>query len=229
MISWRAAGDARVERGGLARVGLPDHPHVGQPRSLDELRGAVGRAVVDHDDLDRMRRRGQRPHRRLDALPLVVRGHHHRDRAGRGGRTGCPAPARGVPGAGAAVPHATPITSSVRPPPDRRPAAGPLQRAHHVVGDGDRDQHDLAEREVDAVRRGSSRPAARPPADGGEGEPVALICGMIRSSAATVSLRSPPASCSRTTPPWPSAGTALCDDRSTPGVPSRGCRCRRTR
>ena len=48
-------------------------------------------------------------------------------------------------------------------------------------------------------------------------KPSACISGINRSSAATVSLRSPPASCSSTTPPWPSSGTALCTIAPTPG------------
>ena len=35
--SWRACGDAGVERGGLAAVGLPDHPHVRQSRSASTI------------------------------------------------------------------------------------------------------------------------------------------------------------------------------------------------
>ncbi len=48
-------------------------------------------------------------------------------------------------------------------------------------------------------------------------KPSRCISGMSRSNAATVWLRSPPASCSSTTPPWPSSGTALCTIASTPG------------
>ena len=48
------AGEAAVERGDLARILLPRPP--GEPVlvATDDLRAVVGRAVVDHDVLDRL-------------------------------------------------------------------------------------------------------------------------------------------------------------------------------
>ena len=48
-----ACADAGVERRRLAGVGLPDHRGLAAGRSRrDDVGGAVGRAVVDDDDLD---------------------------------------------------------------------------------------------------------------------------------------------------------------------------------
>ena len=71
---------------------------VGQARAARRCRGAVGRPVVDHDDLQLgVVTGGQRPHRRAMPELLVVRRDDHRDRrAGRersvGGAPGRPGP-----------------------------------------------------------------------------------------------------------------------------------------
>ena len=74
--------DAVVQRGGLAGVRLAQDasPAAARGRSTS-LRGAVGRAVVDDDDLELgVVARGQRAHRALDADGLVEGRDDDRDR-----------------------------------------------------------------------------------------------------------------------------------------------------
>ena len=72
-------GDAGVQRGWLAAVGLPEHPDAGQPEPGRYPRRAVGGAVVDDDHLQRAPVPGvhQGGHGRRDAGGLVVGGNHH--------------------------------------------------------------------------------------------------------------------------------------------------------
>ena len=79
-----AAGepDAGVQRGRLAGVLLSDHEHVGQAQRGARVGGAVGRAVVDDDDLDvRIVAGEQGRARSADVGRLVVGGDDHRHRA----------------------------------------------------------------------------------------------------------------------------------------------------
>ena len=136
-----------------------------------------------------------------------------------GGRAaGSPARARGAPAARRPCRTATTITSSVRattrPPTSSRLHSSALTMwlamatATSMI---------LPQREVNRSGRevGGGQPG--PALTVVNLNPSACICGISRSSAATVSLRSPPASCSSTTRPWPSSGTALCTIAPTPG------------
>ena len=68
--------DPGVERLGLAAVGLPDDSHIRELVGVEHLCGAVGRAVVDDDDLDPGMQAGlDRTHRVRDDVALVVGRH----------------------------------------------------------------------------------------------------------------------------------------------------------
>ena len=107
-------GDAAVEGGRFAAVGLLDHPDVGQAEVPHDAGGVVGRAVVDHDHLDlRVVARDQGPDGRGDVGRLVVGRHDHRDRAEVApASTGATGP--GGPGSGPRSPG-SPSRSTARP------------------------------------------------------------------------------------------------------------------
>ena len=72
---------AGAQRGGLAPIGSSDQADVWQPERLDELPGAVGGPVVDHDDFEvGVVGSDQRAHGPLDPDGLVVGRHDDRDR-----------------------------------------------------------------------------------------------------------------------------------------------------
>ncbi len=77
----RGRGHARVECRRLAPVGQAQDPHPGQSQALHHVGGAVGGAVVDHEDLDRVVAGHGRAHGGGDVGGLVVRGDEHRHRA----------------------------------------------------------------------------------------------------------------------------------------------------
>ena len=175
------------------------------------------RAVVDDDHLDRVRRWPPASAPSPRCSPSRCRpGTITDDRLGdrRAPREVAPVPPALVPDGDDDHQHqpeqrpAPPTTSSAhvqrvrrrrrprRPRPSRpsRPAAGP-RSGRAVVGG------QAAPRLDGVVNR----------------KPCACSCGMSRSSAATVWERSPPASCSSTTPPAPPTGASRSTMASTPG------------
>ncbi len=78
----RGRRDAGVECAGLAAVDLADQPDERQVHLLDDVRGAVRRAVVDDDHLDRMIADGQGCEGVGYALALVVGRDQYGDRLG---------------------------------------------------------------------------------------------------------------------------------------------------
>ena len=161
-------GDAVVEGGGLAAVGLPEDAHPGQSHGLDDVGGAVGGTVVHDDHLDRVRARHQGPHGRLDALPLVVRGHDHRHLAHHARAPGpVPGPALPVVPGGEDTHHGEPQRHEHRA---QQQQPGEHGQQHRGDGDGGDQEAPFAHQ----VGRGRRVGSGQAQALGDGGEAVAL-------------------------------------------------------
>jgi hypothetical protein len=75
-VLGRGLGEPPAQRRALALVvGLEEHPDAGVVEPGEHVAGAVGRAVVDDDDLGRPRRGHDLVDHGRDRRPLVVAGH----------------------------------------------------------------------------------------------------------------------------------------------------------
>ena len=180
MSSWRACGDAGVERGRLAAVGLADHADVGRPRRL--AMSAVPSVEPSSTTITSIGMVAATSERTVgDASRLVVGGHDHRHRRRDRRPPGQVAGRRRRRDAAGDHDHEHQPDDDEHPDADEQPGQQADDGGHTA-----RSGQDASPRSVRAVPRAVGRRRGRPRPRRRERVALRLELGMSRSSAATV-------------------------------------------